>query len=62
MFFYNEPACPVAKAPSVIMSHENRELVGIYIRKAVRFLSKQCHLQPHFHSKGTTVKWEVAGI
>ena len=26
-------------------------LVGIYLRKALRFLSKQGHLQPHFHSK-----------
>ena len=27
------------------------QLAGVYIRKAVKFLLKQGHLQPHFHSK-----------
>ena len=27
------------------------QLAGVYIRKAVKFLLKQGHLQPHFHSR-----------
>ena len=39
-------------------------LVGIYIGKAMRSLSKQGQLQPHVQSKGqaskpTTVKWSI---
>ena len=32
-------------------------LAEIYIRKAVRFLSKQGHLQPHFHSGLIDYQW-----
>ena len=35
------------------------KLVSIYIRKALRILSKQGYLQPYFHSKARQLKWSV---
>ena len=33
--------------------------IGIYMRKAVRFLLKQGHLQPHFHSEARTLSTQL---
>ena len=48
--FVNSP-----NLPSFLISYANDDvvmlLVGIHVRKVVRFLSKQGQAQPHFHSK-----------